>query len=76
MNQNKKNSECANRSTYLKHNFDFSNTKVLDKELDLEKRLILELIKILNNKNPINKRPDMDCFSNVYKTFLQKNNFS
>ena len=35
---------------------------------------ILEMIEILNNKNSINKRSDMDCFSNVNKKFLEKNN--
>ena len=63
----------ANDSTNLKHNFDFSNPKILDKEHNLEKRLILEMIEILN-KNSINKRSDMDCFS-VYKKILEKNNF-
>ena len=58
------------------HNFDFSNPKILDKEHNLEKRVILEMIDILNNKNSINKRSDMDCFSNVYKKILGKNNFS
>ena len=62
----------ANHSTSFKHNFDFSNPKILDKEHNLEKRLILEMIEILNNKNSIN----MDCFSKVYKKILEKNNFS
>ena len=54
----------------LKYNVDFSNPKILDKEHNLEKRLILEMMEILNNKNSINKRSDMDCFSNVYKNFF------
>ena len=33
--------------------------------------LILEMIEILNNKNSINKRSDMDCFSNL--KILEKN---
>ena len=66
----------ANHSTNLKYNFDFSNPKILDKEHNLEKRLILEMIEILNNKNSSNKRSDMDCFSNIYKKFLEKNHFS
>ena len=37
----------ANHSTNLKHNFDFSNPKILDKEHNLEKRLIFEMIEIL-----------------------------
>ena len=49
----------ANHSTNLKHNFDFSNPKILDKEHNLEKKLILEIIEILNNKNSINKRSDL-----------------
>ena len=63
----------ANHSTNIKHNFDFSNPKILNKEQNLEKRLILE---ILNSKNSINKWSDMDCFSNVYKKFLEKNHSS
>ena len=48
----------ANHSINLKHNFDFSIPKILDKEHNLEKRLIFEMIEIL-----INKRSDVDCFS-------------
>ena len=70
------NVQCwANHSTNLKHNFEFSNPKILDKEHNLEKRFILEMIEILNNKNSINKRSDMDCFSNIYKTFLREKSF-
>ena len=39
-----KNSEStmlANHSTNLKHNFDFSNPKILDKEHNLEKKINL-----------------------------------
>ena len=49
----------GNHSTNLKRNFDFSNPKILDKEQNLEKRLTLEMIEILNNKNSINKRSDI-----------------
>ena len=55
-----KNSECtmiASHSTNLKHNFNFSNPKILDTAPNLEKRIVLEMIdEILNNKNSINKR--------------------
>ena len=37
----------ANHFTNLKQNFDFSNPKVLDKEKNLEKRLIL----VRNDRN-------------------------
>ena len=43
----------ANHSTNLKLNFDILKPKILDKEYNLEKRLILEMIEILNNKNSI-----------------------
>ena len=66
----------ANHCTNPKHNFDFSNPKILDKEHNLKTRLILEMIEILNKENSINKRTDMDCFSNVDKQILEKNNFS
>ena len=56
--------------------FYFSNANILDKEHNLEKILILEMIEILNNKNSINKRSDMDCFSNVYKKILEENHSS
>ena len=41
------NAQC-NHSTNLKHNVNFSNPKILDKEHNLEKRLILEMIKIIS----------------------------
>ena len=44
----------ASPLTNPKHNFDFSYPKILDKEHNLEKRLILKMIEILNTKNPIN----------------------
>ena len=67
-----KNSECtmlANHSSNLKHNFDFSNPKILDKEHNLEKKLILEMIEILNNKNSINKRSVWIVFQMFIKKF-------
>ena len=55
-----------NHSTNFKNHFDFSNQNVLVKEHNLEIRLILEMIEVLNNKNSINKR------SNVLKNFSEK----
>ena len=46
---------------------------ILDKEHNLGKRSILEM---RSNKYSINKRSDMDSFSNVYKKILEKNTFS
>ena len=59
------NSECrmlSIHSTNRRHNW--------DKERNLEKILILEMIEILINKNSINKMSDMNCFSNIYKHIL------
>ena len=61
---------------YVVMQLDFSNPKMLDKEQNLGKIFILEMVEILNIKNSINKRSDMDCFSNIYQTSLEKNNFS
>ena len=47
------NSEClilASHSTNQGHNFDFSNSKILDKQRNFEKKLILEMIEILKRK--------------------------
>ena len=67
----------SQHSTNLKHNFDFSNPKILDKEHNLEKRLILEMIEILKNKNSINKRSDIwIVFLMFINNFLEKNNSS
>ena len=30
------------------------------------------MIEILSNKNSINKKSDIDCFSNIYQKFLEK----
>ena len=59
----------TNHSTNLKHNFDFSNPKILDKEYNLEKVLIMEMIEILNNKNWINKRKRYEFFRMFIKKF-------
>ena len=56
----------------LRHNFDFSNPKILDKEPNLEQRLILEIIEILNNTKLITKTSDMGGFSNIYHKFLRE----
>ena len=45
---------------------DFSNPKILDKECNLENKFIWEMIDILNNKNFINTKSDVNSFSNLY----------
>ena len=57
---------------YLRHNFDFSNPKILDKVRNLEKRLILEMAEI-KKKNLIKGHRCMECFSKIYQTLLKCN---
>ena len=68
----------SHSSNWGDNNFDITNRKILDKERNLGKILILEMIEILNKKNSINKKPDMDCFSIIIfiKKTLEKNNIS
>ena len=44
---------------FNKKNTNFYKPIFLDEEHNLEKRLILEMIEILNNKNSLNKRSDI-----------------
>ena len=56
-------------SSNLGHHCDFSNLKILDKERNLEKILIVEMIKIfLNNNNSINRR----SVGTVFRIFIKK----
>lgn len=58
-----------NNSTNL-HNFDFSTPEILNKEKVLDKiTLVLEEIEILNNKNSIHIRSDIDTFSKICQKF-------
>lgn len=49
-----KNSECIMLATpNTEHTFDISNSKILDKERNLAKILILEIMAILSNKSKL-----------------------
>ena len=63
----------AGHSPKLGHNFEFFNPKILDK--DGNKKKSKKTIEILSNKAAINKRSDMNCFSNIYKKNVRKNSF-
>ena len=58
--------------TDLGYNFDFSNPKILDKERNLEKILILKMIEILNNRNSITKCQIWTVFLIITKTFWRR----
>ena len=54
------------------HTFDFSNPKILDKEYNFEKIWILEMIEILINKNPMNRRSGMWTVFLIVTLFKKK----
>lgn len=48
------------------HQFDFKNTKIIGKEPNLKKRLMLESSKIKKAKNSVNKRTDVENLNACY----------
>lgn len=55
------------------HQFDFDNTKILDKESNFRKRNLSEMIFItLNNNKTVNLRSDTQFLSTLYKGILYK----
>ena len=58
------------------HNFKFSNTKILGREENTQKRKILEVINILKDKNCVNFNTDVNNLSNVYTSLISHNSGS
>jgi len=56
-----------------KHDFDWDNVKILDKEPSYKKRLISEMIHIKKQHNSINKQTDTESFPDSYLPII--NNF-
>ena len=55
-----------------RHSFDFANTRILTKEHNLQKRLILESINInLNNRHSLNLKSDLDVLNPTHTQLLQ-----
>lgn len=54
------------------HKFDFDNTIILDKEKQLTKRLISEMLHINLQHSSINKKEDSQTLHLPYKTILKK----
>lgn len=52
--------------------FNFDQTKILDTEHNLDKRLLLEMMYINCNKDCVNVRTDVDNLSTIYKSLLNK----
>lgn len=52
------------------HRVDWDNVKILDKEQQTNKRLILEMYHINRTENTINKKSDTNQLSNIYTYLL------
>lgn len=75
-NKNSNNGKCALVGHVLQtgHTFNFNETKILDTEYNLHKRLTLEMLYINNDKNNINLKTDISNLSNIYINILKFNN--
>lgn len=54
-------------------NFNLNDVKILNKETNEKRRLILEMVRIRQEKNSINDRRDTDSLSNCYNQLLKLN---
>lgn len=53
------------------HNFNFEQTKIIDKEQNNKSRMFLEMIHIKRNKNSINDRTDIQELSKIYNNVIK-----
>lgn len=70
----KKTCALAQHHLELGHNFDYSETKVLNSETNHNKRAFLEMVEISLQPNSINKRTDIDDLSVIYSNIFTLNN--
>ena len=70
-NKNNKDSVVAQHMTSLKHHFDWSNVKIIDRESNYYKRKISEMIYIKNTKNNINRTDDTKNLSRIYNSVIK-----
>lgn len=61
----------ANQSN---HSFNYDDTKILDRESNSKKRQFLEMVRIVQHKNAINFRKDIDGLSSIYTYLLHLDN--
>lgn len=68
----KNNTRCALASHAIskKHNIDYGNVEILDTANKYNKRKILEMIYIKNQKHPLNRKTDVQDLSNIYSYLL------
>ena len=55
-----------------KHEFDWENTQILDREPSYFKRSLSEMIHINSDINTINNKRDIETLDNTYKVFLNR----
>jgi hypothetical protein len=69
--ENKKSAITAH-ARKCKHGFNLDQTKILQKEKNLRKRLILESIEIIKNTNSCNTRSDIENINDTYMDLITK----
>jgi hypothetical protein len=55
-----------------KHEFNFSNAKILDKDPNYNKLLFKEMIYIKKEKNIVNDKKDIQNLSQIYNNLINK----
>ncbi|XP_055852385.1 uncharacterized protein LOC129916440 [Episyrphus balteatus] len=55
------------------HRPDFNNVDILQTEKHYSKRMLLEMLHILDTDNTVNRRSDCEGLSNIYSQFVQRN---
>ena len=70
--KNKENKTAlAEHAITNKHSFDFKNTKILDFENNLKKRLMLEMIYIQKVNASVNYKADIENLSAIYYNIIK-----
>ncbi|XP_055853213.1 uncharacterized protein LOC129916968 [Episyrphus balteatus] len=55
------------------HRPDFNNVDILQTEKHYSKRMLLEMLHILNTNNTVNRRSDCEGLSSIYSQFVHRN---
>ena len=61
----------AEHAITYKHSFDFKNTKILDIENNLKKRLFLKMIHIQKENSTVNYKTDIENLSAIYNNIIK-----
>lgn len=76
LNNNYNKTALTQHCSDLKHNPDFDNIQILQKEDDYDKRLLLEMLHIISTpvKKRINFKTDTDNLAHSYRNIIQQHN--